>query len=234
MIPTQITEWAKRFVCGNELESVQRHIKLLAASGEHGAMLIEAIQQVLDGLKPDGFGGSKFGHDRISEARLPLVSRDGFFLRTTNTWTHIPANYEDVVQFVLADDRFQTVTIDHIDNLFYSNGTPYLFPNRSVLSVCKGWREEQAIWHAQSGRINAWTVRSAAKSYIDYWDHVGGVEGTIREDFILNESDIQELVKAFLNEESPPKRFKSTPAFIGFHPEIAMEYLEEFGEEPLP
>ena len=224
MIPTHISNWAKRFVCGNDPETVQKHIGQLTNPSD--AMMLEAIQQVLDGLKPGGYGGYRFGHDRIAEARLPLVNERGFFLRYNNSWSDFAADFEGVFQM---EDVASTFTIDHVDNLYYSEGQPFLFPNRPILQFCSGHFDNRNFWHARKSELDAWTIRSANKSYVDYWNNVGGFESTIREDFILQESDIEEMVKAFLNEEEFPERFETVPNFIGFHPELAKEYLAEFG-----
>ena len=69
----------------------------------------------------------------------------------------------------------------------------------------------------------------AGRSYIDYWDGVAGVEAVIREDFILNESDIKELVKRFLDEEPFSNRFELAEGFFGFHHEMTKKYLDENG-----
>ena len=225
MIPSHISSWAMRFVCGNDSEVVQKHIELLTDSEEE--TLIEAIQQVLDGMKPYGFGGRRFGHDKITEDKLPMINERGFFLRNNNSWSSFPADLEGVFQ---VDARLSTLTIDHVDNLFYSNGQPFLFPNRPFLRISSGFCNERTIWHAERSQLDAWTIKSANKSYVDYWDNVGGVDGKIREDFVLKESDIKEMIKAFLNEEPFAERFRSVPNFIGFHPELAMEYIDEFGE----
>jgi hypothetical protein len=127
------------------------------------------------------------------------------------------------------DNDFQSAVIDHVDNLYYSGGRPFLISNRPFLRVCKGWCGERAIWHAQWNPTEALTIPSVEKSYVDYFDTVGGVEGKIRQDFVLNEPDIQAIVQSFLNDEKAPPRFELALHFLGFHPELAEEYLSEFG-----
>lgn len=227
MIPKYIANWATRFVCGNTSEMVEKQIEALANS-EVGAMLTEAVQQVQKGLKPDGFGGRNFGHSEIAEDKLPLVNEQGFFLRGDNAWMYISADQESVVQLCLEGSN-STVVIDHVDNLFYSDGKPFLFPSRSILRLTSGCYDEKIIWHAQKNATEGWRINTGDESYVDFWDNLGGTEGKIRKDFILNESDIREMTKAFLNEEPFPTRFESILNFFGFHPDIAREHLGENG-----
>ena len=225
MIPKHIADWAKRFVCGNTSEMVEKQTKALTES-ESNTMLIEAVQQVQNGLKPGRLGGRKFGHDEIANDKLPLVNEQGFFLRNDNNWKYFSADQESVVQLCL---ETSTVVIDHVDNLFYSERKPFLFPNRSILRITSGFYEGKSIWSAQKNANEGWRVTAGNESYVDYWDNVGGTESKIRMDFMLNKSDISEMTKTFLNDEPFPSRFDTVPNFFGFHPEITREYLGEDG-----
>lgn len=230
MVSEQIRNWALRFVIANDTDSVQKHIKLLAESG-NSQTLLAAIEQAV-GIKSLGsLGGLYFGHTEIAIDKLPLVNKNGFFLHGHNRWEWVPADYESVIQLVINDVSFQVVVIDHVDNFFYSVEKPILVPNRPVLEIARGVGQDegQYIWHVKNGQGKGWTIPSAGRSYIDYWDGVAGVEAVIREDFILNESDIKELVKSFLDEEPFPNRFELVENFFGFHPDMAKEHLDENG-----
>ena len=228
MVSEQIRNWALRFVIANDTDSVQKHIKLLAESG-NSQTLLAAIEQAVAIQNLASLSGPYFGHTEIAKDKLPLVNKAGFFLRGHNGWKWVPADYESVIQLVINDVNFQVVAIDHVDNFFYSVGKPLLVPNRPVLEIARGVSQEegQYIWHVKNGQGKGWTIPSAGRSYIDYWDGVAGVEAVIREDFILNESDIKELVKAFLDEEPFSNRFELVETFFGFHPDMAKEYLGE-------
>ena len=133
MVSEQIRNWALRFVIANDAESVEKHIELLAESG-NSQTLLAAIEQAVEIQDLGSLGGPYFGHTEIANDKLPLVNKDGFFLRNNNNWKWIPANYESVVQLVVNDDGFQSVVIDHVDNFFYSAGKPSMMPNRPVLA----------------------------------------------------------------------------------------------------
>ena len=223
MIPQNIADWAKRYVCGNTSETVEQQIKALLQS-EANTMLVEAIQEVQQGMKAGGLGGRKFGHSKIANDELPLINERGFFLRGDNAWTYIPADYESTVQLCLKGSQ-GTVVIDHIDNLFYSDGEPFLFSNRSILKLTSGFYDEKTIWHAQKDRSESWRFVAGDEAYVEYWDNLGGTESKIRKDFILSGADISEMIRAFLSDEQFPTRFEAIPSFFGFHPEIAKEYL---------
>lgn len=223
-----IQNWALRFIIANDTDSIQKHIKLLAESG-NSQTLLAAIELAVEIQNLGSLGGRHFGHTEIANDKLPLVNKDGFFLRGDNGWKWLPADCETVIQLVVNDDSFQSVVIDHVDNFFYSAGKPSLVPNRPVLAIARGVREDdgQNIWRVRNGPTYGWTIPSAGRSYIDYLDCVPGDEAVIREDFILNEADIKELIKSFLAEEPFPKRFEFVENFFGFHPDMAKEHSAE-------
>ncbi len=225
MVPRHIDEWAKRFVCGNNSASIQQHLEKLANSGRKGSIMAVAIRNILDG---EGAGRS-FGHDAIGEDDLPIVNDKGFFIRGDSGWRRLDAEFESVVRYVLENRDFQCVIIDHVNNLYYASGKPILYSTHPYLRLCKGWIGNQAIWHAQCGPNEAWIIAGAQKSYVDYFDTVGGTEGKIRQDFVLSPSDIQAIVKAFLGDEEIADIYKRELLFLGFHPDLAEEYLSEFG-----
>lgn len=226
MVQKHIDEWAKRFVCGNSSASVLQHLERLADAGRKDSQMGVAIRNAFDG---DG-KGRPFGHDSIVEDGLPFVNDSGFFIRSDNAWTNLDAEFEGVVKYILESQDFQSATIDHIDNLYYSAGKPILYYNHPYLRLCKGWIGDQPIWYAQCGTNEAWTIRNAQKSYVDYFDTVGGTEGKIRQDFVMSPSDIETIVKAFLGGEEIAGIYRQELNFLGFHPDLAEEYLAEFGQ----
>ena len=122
--------------------------------------------------------------------------------------------------------------VDHVDNLNYSDGKVHLLPARSTLCIQSGnvGDNQQTIWRAETGGSAITHPFESEPSYVDYFDCVGGCEGKLRQDFILNQSDVDEIVKAFMSGEPVPDRFKSSvPPFCGYHPDLAAEHAAAFG-----
>ena len=125
MVSEQIRNWAQRFVFGNDSDFVQKHIKLLAESG-NSQTLLAAIEQAVKILNRDILENRHFGHDNLANDKLPLVNEDGFFLRFNNGWKWVPADYESVIQLVVNDVSFHETRLRSAVPFLVLRAVPFL------------------------------------------------------------------------------------------------------------
>lgn len=214
-----------------EPDEIRQHIEKLAAYGDPYQKQIDALEATLHEIQQSP---PYFGHTAIRESPLPLVSPDGYFLRGWNVWNvwhnkvAVTPSADSVVGRLFADDKPQTlVIIDHVDNIYYS-GTPQLprfLRTRRSLEIRQIFIAETYSWTARLNDNHS--VGVSAKQtceYLEYWDSVNGVEGTIRSDFILDRNQTEQLVRCQFSGAEFPESFCYLGSAFVFHQELADEF----------
>ena len=225
-----ITRWAAQLHEWLEPEEVRKQIGKLVELGDQYRPQVDALTATLQEVeRPPLY----FGHTAIRDSQLPLVNRDGYFLRGWNDWNvwhnraAVEPTPEAVIGRLFADDSPQTlVVIDHVANIQYF-GTPRLprfLPIRRSLEICQIFIGDSIAWRAKLNDHNSIGISDKGSTdYIEYWDNVNGVEGMIREDFVLNRLAVEELVRhQFLDAEFSDQFCYLLWAYVHF-PELAKE-----------
>ena len=225
-----ITRWAANLHQWLEPEEIRRHIAMLVARGEQFRAQIDALEATLNEIeRPPPY----FGHSTIRESQLPLVNPDGYFLRGWNVWNvwhekvAVIPTLESVIGRLFSSNSPQTlVIIDHVENVHYC-GTPRLprfLKIRRSLEIKQIFIGETMAWAARLNDNNSvGTYGKQPAEYVEYWDNVNGVEGTIRSDFILNRDETEELVRCQFSGTEFPETFCYLLWAFVFYAEIAEE-----------
>ena len=161
------------------------------------------------------------------------INSDGYFLRGWNDWNvwhdrvAVTPSADSVLERLLATESPQTlIIIDHVENVHYfgSPSLPRFMQIRRSLEICQVFVAETLAWRVKLNDNNSVGIaNSTATEFIEYWDNVNGVEGTIREDFILDRDDLTELVRCQFSGLKFPERFCYLCWAYVFYEELAKE-----------
>ena len=197
-----VTRWAAQLHQWLEPEEVRKQIKRLVDLGDQYLPQVDKLNTTLQAIERHA---QYFGHTTIRDSQLPLVNSDGYFLRGWNDWNRwhnqvaVEPTPAAVTGRLFANASPETlVVIDHVANIHYY-GTPRLprfLPIRRSLEIRQIVIEDSFGWTARLNDHNSVGISGKeSRNYVEHWDSANGVEATIREDFILNRLEIEELVR---------------------------------------